>query len=795
MKTARYNFLLDKYGQRVLCDFDQTVVWLHQCSEVDIDDLLMQFDNFSRVLPFDKLNRVQTVLLNFTFIIWRRHLILLAVLLRVIVLEELHNLEPYDRTMLRYNLVLLRNSHLKLFRRIVENPLTPLQDTQLLYRKTGELPILDLCYPHPTRELHQGCIPDYANSLEMVNFFADCGMDHFPWSKLQYKMPDRCCDVREFSEMLRNYCQDPTLYRWMLLVLRLSLSGLFEHCTVVPSFARSIVLDELFDHAVHAEMKPTIIQFILNNEALVLNAISESLCYQLELMPGLLQILRELYRDWFSWRVYANMDMIRHLFTEEGNYQSVDSIVFVRVRLKSMRTIFRLWETDFVVWMCNVLKKSNDNRYKTGQPKIPAWARLTTIERDVIQNFIYQHGPDEVLDARSLAIMKIDNSTLELISLLHGNFLFQLYKNIGKESPIPLPAASQLPVPKMILKIQALHPKQFLKIWHYFHLTRNYQSVRVIRLTNAAVLRQQKARIWETPTLQQLGHIPKYAFCCAFSLCCRHVKNSWSTKPGAPSTGFEDVFHNMEDNIYTCAKRMHRFIVDGVIVDMDEDDDEDEDEEEEPVTTLTALTKAAESKAKRKSDRELCKPECSETEIFTISLLGVVVEADTCRIPGAKRAYANKDSKARKPKKPSAKAIAQQEAIEQNSQQPVKPIQTKKSRDPPIPGYWLTPCCGIPSEFDESRGTSAGYCCRSCNNGILLYDSFMQRLCSCCRRAAVNYRLIRLYDDCFTWCFRRLILCNSCYTVSRRLITVKPIVSFIFSYINDPQNSGDLLQL
>jgi hypothetical protein len=250
----------------------------------------------------------------------------------------------------------------------------------------------------------------------------------------------------------------------------------------------------------------------------------------------------------------------------------------------------------------------------------------------------------------------------------------------------------------------------------------------------------------------------------------------------------------MEDDIYTCAKRMHRFTVEGTPID-DDDDDEDDEDDDELADEETPESKSAISKAKRKSDRELCKPECSETEIFTISLLGVVVEADTCRIPGAKRAYANKNAKTRKPKKPSAKAIALQEAAEQNSQQPAKPVQPKKSRDPPIPGYWITPCCGIPSEYDESRGTPASYCCKSCTNGILLHDSFMQRLCSCCRRAAINYHLVRIYDDWFSWCFRRLILCNSCYTTSRRLITAKPIVSYIFSYIKDPQNSGDLLLL
>ena len=751
-RTQTYHRLLGQFGSVVLCPFEATVAWLESQTVEQLAQLVVVCGNFASVLHEDARQKLRITPEHINEHAWMNHRTLLACLLRVYVLESLYLLEPIRRRKLRYNLILLRNSHLRLFRKITEHPASGLltdsqlnqrnAPTQLRQKLLRSRTLLEQYYPHATREIHQGSLPDYAASLLMVNFYIDCGMDEFPWNKMQYKKPDRCCDVREFSAMLRTFCSDPTFFKELMLELELSLKGLYEHCTVAPSFGPTLVLDELFDNAGEEDMKPILIQFVLNNEDLVAKATSESLCYMLELVPGLLQTLNTLYRDWFSWRVYANMDMARHCFSVDGNFHRVDEIVFKRIHLETSRTIFRLSETDFVVWLCTLFKKADEVRYKSAQPELPPSAALEPIESIIIQSFIYAHSPDDVIDARDLRLIGLTTETLSVLNTLNHSFTGHIEKSFGTAAAENVAAACEtsnvLTNQQMLAKIHSLDPKQYVLIYRFFTLLRNYQSVRVVVLNNANILTLQHQRLWEKPSVAQLGYIPDNALRCAFSCCCRNVKNSWTTRIDTPSTGYEDVAFSMQDNVYTCTKRNHRNSVKTA----------DLHETVVPMDTVLALESAADAKAlgkrrkleakrKRKSDRELRKPVCSETEIFTVPLIGLVIEMDTCKIPGSKK----------------ARSTEQKSVI----------------KEYPSAGYWLTPCCGIPYSYKDSNWFPGGYACGTCSAANALSASFRTRLCTCCRYPAKQYHLARVYDDLFTRQFRHIMLCTSCHASLRKL--------------------------
>lgn len=798
-RTGRYHEILGRYTDLVFCDFEEGVSWIAPRIQEVVAPLLEDFKNFTSLIPPQIVQRVKLDLDGVNSVPWTEYTILLTLLLRVAVLEELHALEPYTRTRLRYNLVLLRNSHLKLFRKIFEQPDSPLVDSKLLgkYTADSKITILEYYYPHPERELHEGSLPDYVNGLEMVNFFADCGMDQFPWSKLQYKMPDRCCDVREYSMMLRNFCSDSTFYRWTLLALRLSLSGLYSHCTVAPCFARSVSLDELFDQSLHERMKPTIIQFILNNESLVLNAMSESLCYQLELMPGLLEMLNDLYRDWFSWRVFANMDMIRHLYSCEGNFRSVWEVVFVRAHLKGMRTLFRLSEVDWVVWLCGVFKRADDNRHKKGGPRLPKSAAVSPTLDTVIQNLILQLDPNQILDIRVLRVIGIKKKQLHNLHTLYRAFSAQNLLNMDQDLPPEL-ANYALNTKQLIELVQSIPPAQYLIMCHFFTLLRHYQSVRAIKLRNSNILERQLKRISERTGAGSLAEVPRFAFCCAFSFCCKHVKNSWSSKPGTLSTGYEDIFYNLEDDIYVCAKKIHQ--------QNDEVEDEDNDEsnpdqglEIEPPMNITGM---------RKSDRELRRPVCIRTEPFTVFLPGYLVEADGFKIPGTKRVSLDENGESVR-NKASAKAAAAAAAAASAAAPPVsaqttatgapkaggkKQAAKKQVFELPLPGYWITPCCGIPFEYDFNAWTPADYQCRFCPQGIAMHKSFNELNCSACHLRVIGpYLLLKVYDDVYELRTRRVIFCKGCTTPLRRVYNRYPLFSLLLSAISDSESLADII--
>lgn len=789
-RTRRYMHLLRHYSKAVFCEFNQGVSWLSAelvSNPTLLQHILTDFDNFRTLIPSQIQKDVRISAEGCNQFAWSEYQILLTLFLRVAVLEELYSLEPYTRTRIRHNLILLRNSHLKLFRKMFEMPTSPLRDSQLHdpMGTESKITVLEYFYPHARRELHEGCLPNYVNGLEMVNFFADCGMDQFPWSKLQYKMPDRCCDVREYSMMLRNFCQDPTFYRWTMLAMRLSLAGLYSHCTVAPCFARTVSIDELFDQGLHESMKPSIIQFILNNESLVLNAISESLCYQLELMPSLLEMLNDLYRDWFSWRVYANMDMTRHIYSVEGNFRSVWEIVFVRAHLKGMRTLFRLSESDFVVWLCSIFKRADDNRHKSKKPRLPKSAAVSPTIDTVIQNLILQLDPNQTLDARVLRLIGIKKSQLQVLHVLYKAFSAQSLQNMDQDLPPEL-VNYALNTKKLIEIVQGIPPEQYMIMCHFFTLLKNYQSVRAIKLRNSNVLERQLQRIQERTGATKLSEVPRFAFCCAFSFCCKHVKNSWSSKPGTLSTGYEDIFYDLENDIYVCAKKIHQ----------QTDADEGLDSEGEELPTEDGATSQINITAKRKSDRELRRPVCIRTEPFTVFLPGYLVEGDGFKIPGTKRVAQSENGEATSaggkkkgkraaanPEVASAAATATPVSAIPQSAGKKKDAGKKQVFDLPLPGYWITPCCGIPFEYDFDRWTPAGYQCRFCPQGIALYNSFNDLNCSACRsRVTDGYYLMKIYDDVYEMRIRRVVICKACYTPMRRIVQF-PLLSLLLMAI------------
>lgn len=741
-RTARYLHLLDHYGPHVFCSFSTSLAWVR---ETDTAALLADFDSFKSVVSPTNLVALGVLLEGSKTSPWSSYGILLTLLFRVAVLEELHKLEPYDREKVRHNLVLLRNSHLRLYRKIFSNPRAPMTDLQLERPLDfgTKLSSFEFYYPHPERELHGGNLPNYTDRLECVPFFSTSNMDPFPWNRLQEKMPDRCCRVRDFARMLEGLCSDITLYRWTVLVLRLSLCGLYEHCKVSPSFARTLILDELFDENNANTLKSSILDFIVANHDVVLNSMSESLCYQLNMKPSLLAMLKKVYHDWFAWRIEANGDMTRDLFSIEGHFQSVLQVIIQRMKLKSMRTVFRLSESNFVIWLCSAFKYADDNRHKSQMPCLPDEAAIDPTIDAVIQNLVLKLDPRKKLDARVLGLFGIEDKQIFTLADLNKVFLVQIMQASDQEIPPEL-RRFNLTSKKLVERIHSIPPQQYVVLCHFFTLLKNYQAVRAIPIRNAAILEKQWTRIQERAAVSEFKEIERSAFCVAFSLCCRHVKNSWSSKPGTPSIGFEDIFYDVDNEIYVCAKKPHQAL-------------EGED--------------GASTTSKRKIDRELRRPVCARTEPFAVFLPGLLVEADGYKIPGTKRASLNETAAAASSSKKAVFTL-------------------------PLPGYWLNPCCGIPFEYDFLRNTPAGYYCRFCPNGIQMFDSFLELNCQVCHARITDnrYYLHRVFDDVFEMRPCRLVFCPDCHAGVRIMVERFRLLSVLLRMLNSKDSVATLIQ-
>lgn len=754
-----YELLLCKFGAKVFCEFSDTLNWLAE--EQNLANVISSLNCFSGMLGAKLDAELVITPTHINGRPWSQHLILLACLIRAYVLEQLHNLELIEHKALRYQLILLRNSHLGLFRHIVCTPSQLLTDVSLMeVSGTATLSLLDHFYPHSIREIHQGSLPNYGNSLFYVNFFCDGGMDAYPWPKSQYKKPDRACDLREFSFMLYSFIGSSTFYRNLLLELELSLKGLYEHCTVRPNFGSTVSLDELFDHASEPHMKPVISQFIVNHEALVRNATSESLCYLLTKMPSLQAKLTEVYGDRFAWRAFANMDMARECFSRTQNFQRIDDVVFKTVNLLRHRKVFRLAETNFVVWLCDLFKKANERRNKKLRQQLPDEAAVSSELAVIIQLFVTGYA-DSTIDVRDLAVIQLNPTTLETLARLNESFISHVSKNYGYSEKV-----AALSNDELIDLVLSLEPSQYCIAHRFLTLLRDSRSVRCTKITNQYLLEQQSAQLQKNAAAAKQPAVPINAIRLAYCPACKNVKISWAARVDTPSVGYEDIAYNVEEGIFVCSKKRHRFEeVDSAILEelLAEERRRQismgQNYNPESKEAKTILRKAAAEL--RRHDREMLRADCSKTEILTLPLFGNLVEMDMCKVPGAKRIS--------------------------NSQQ------AGSIKTAPMPGYWLTPCCGIPYSYNDANRYPGGYACGACSEASIAAATFKMIFCNCCRTEPSSYSLPMVYDDLYTMTLRRIVICSACTTRLRNVPLEYKSWQAIMTCIDDDSQINTLL--
>lgn len=720
-RQARLGAVVQRYATLVFMDFKQTV---HALQYHDNLGELVRFIEYGRTLiPGDGAILVLTEN-SVNGHPLAKYCTLLACLLRVYVSETLRELVSVGETRLRHHLHLFRNSHLALFRKITENPTLPLPDVELVQThgtdtriRVAERTLLDQYYPDPTREVHQGDLPDYVNSLSKVNFVNDGAMDEHPWIKMHFKNLGRCCAGREYTAMLQKLCMsDATFYGYTCLELELAFKGLYETCTVVPSFARSLALDELFDNIEVESVKQSIIQLIIDNQALIAEATSESMCYMIDHAPALKDALEDVYRDWFDWRVRADMDMARQCYNETGDFTRYYEVVQDRVKLHSIKSIYRHIEGDFVPWLCKLLKKLEEEHFKA--PEItptPPEAHLTFKQRLIMQCVVYYLDPTQEIEASDLRVTGMSEETLQTLLELNRIFERQTRKGVGitdkDEGAVEANAAE-------ILRVFARNTPQYVLVSFFFTMLHTYRNFRQMRINNLNVLERQMTQLKRQYSLVEHGEVPANATHCVFSVCCCNVKNTFRSAVDTFAVGNDDVHYCSRDDIYTCGKPEHR-----------NGKRKHTHSNAMLQARLTGEPSPEETRAALKqSERDLKRPICSEVEVFAVNALGVLVETDGVKIPRSK-----------KKKKDSGKKIA-----------------------PPTSPYWITPCCGILFGYEYKNWFPGGYACGTCSKATELANAFREVFCQCCHAATRRFRIVATYDE-YALRYTRSIFCNTCY--------------------------------
>jgi hypothetical protein len=735
-KQSRYEYLLCTYGPHVLCPFDDTYDVIQKLSIEQLTELVREFGCFVKQLPDSAPSRIGITETRVGRRTWNEHRVLVSALLRVAVLEELHELEPISNNEIRFNLRLLSGSHVKLVSKILSDPRDLDTDAELLansatlQNRAGSL--YALYYPYSEREVHEGCLPDYINSLAKVDFFADTGMDSYAFNKIFYKLPDRACDTRELSEVLVQHCKNsPSFYNYICLLLEVSFKGNYRHCSVAATFSRKIVLEELFVNN-RRVMKVAIQQLIMDNQSMIADALSEALCFMIDYAPALKEMLLELYKDWFSWRVYINMDMVRHCFNTDGNFDRARLVVYKRIDLKVTRSIYRQKESDFVVWLAMLIKKANEERYKEvakTNKGLPLAAYLMEEDRKIdddtrvmVRLFVRALPPQAVIEVKDLKLIGLTRETLKKMNELHDCFTAQ-----NQPGSRGTDARYLFPEKALFKILNDIDKSQYAILHHFVTILQNYQSIQSTRIDNYDILNQQCARLEEISRGLGLEHVPAdLTRFCFTPFCCNSIKTTLPTRVDTEAYGHEEIAYDHIGQFYACSK--HKFQPNAK-----KDESKTMDE---PVPEAKG-DERIKAKMQRQVEREDQKPKCKDAEICFYDALGEVINTDGVKVPRSKK----------------------------NQKADIKKL--------PCSSWWITPCCGKRYSYDFWCWNDSVYSCGTCQRGNDVALSYQTLICENCLEPVLDIKqhdVLRVYDDEEMQCFRNMVACKKCVGYWKRLM-------------------------
>lgn len=714
-ENREYEILLTGFAKSVFCSFTDTLTALLELSIEDRGYMINYCGCFDEILPLSTGIIITGSEVNGKK--WEEHLLLLACLLRVYLTEHLHSLELEEKIELRYNLRLFRNSHLRLVRKITENRPVLFTDEELLTQPVGKvLSIFDIYKPEPKGELHEGMLPDVCDGLVNVDFMGNNGMDEQELIKILFKVLDRCCNGREFPLMLNKMCeQNPDFNRLILLMLELSLKGLYTHDTVVVSFYRSLALDEMFEHSESPDVWASIQRFIRDNATLAKEAISESLIYMLQFLPHLRDMLTTVYEDLSDWRmrIIANMDMVRYCFTATGDFTRISETVYQRIHLDSNKKIYRHTELGFVKFMCDQIWDFDIARYAK-RVIFEKHHQTTSEQKEMVNCFVRSISPIQVIKLEALKIAFLTARTLDIIAAI--SLLFEV--NGAKLSSSGPKHKQANPVHTKFLELDI---NQYGLMSYFFETLQSYQNIRTVRITNLNVLKAQMTKLCERRGVKHVGQLSALATKVIYSPCCGYFKNAFPLRMDQAARGFDEVIFNMTDQTYTCGKKEHKA-------------------NSRAAPRAIRMGKKPDlfnTKVARQQTRENKKPVCSETEVLIIDVLGEVVETQTT-------------ARFTKGKTANNKNLAAAKRRRKNLPQPTAPL-------------WVTPCCGIIYEYDWQKWTPNCYACGVCKVNSDMAESLNKLICMCCRQTIDRtYQIIRCWDDVYTQQFHRMAFCSRC---------------------------------
>lgn len=506
---------------------------------------------------------------------WQQNSYLLTALVRVCMLDRLRALERPSQQRQRYLLLLMRNSHCDLVSACLERgPSVKVRDDEWLATHSvlpttvtpwadmqDYKPVMSMLaanWPTPTRERHEGQLPNLANSMLYVNFFGEFEGKYYFFLQEIFKHRNnlRLCGHAKFQTIFSkdaliyslrklNKLKQPgklkfhgapklqkrsdaiiTMRNLMLLLLELSLKGLYEHCDKVPNFRCTMELNSLFTNGDHPTVKELLdklfgtVEQIAENERLkfeklINDILMEFMATQLRYNAAVHDVVRKAYRFELTSRSLVNMDLLRIVLDRRHTLHVVDVFgLQQRLSIKASQKVANRRPFGNIEAMCRVIQESDERRYDSvykNAARLTVEYQITAEQQWMVECFVQHLDPLGNLYAEELAYIGLTESTIRDLA------------RIDK-----LQEGCDFVIEDSISIFNNMDIYQSSIVAYFFEYLWRYVRFRPITITNTAFLERQNRTLRKVAAPET--EIPSALYTGVASICCDRWNGFFPTK-------------------------------------------------------------------------------------------------------------------------------------------------------------------------------------------------------------------------------------------------------------------------
>lgn len=226
--------------------------------------------------------------------------------------------------------------------------------------------------PNPNNSMHEGALPDVISDLMKCTYWNETKPKMEPVVHLLCKALPQRCQIRNLSDIIRNYCrQDDKVYDFMSKTVLCSMLGAYSHSKTVLSWKTR---KEILRRFVYSPPNRTQMQEWLfsSYQHFLFYVIKEFLTYSIRLIPSLYAEIKETYKwEIFESCVQEAMDLTRSTL-EKNILDNKPSIrlwlqnaepMLMNINKQQLGNLFRpqrLTFTQTILNMCERLDEIND---------------------------------------------------------------------------------------------------------------------------------------------------------------------------------------------------------------------------------------------------------------------------------------------------------------------------------------------------------------------------------------------------------------------------------------------------